>query len=221
MQQSPGQELARVIRAPSLGRAWLATTRAIVAEGRAVSYEGSAISELALVDLVVDDPSAADGLIERFGDPDRISWMKDNFSDRHEVAELGGAASYATRLYDYEASGRDQVAWATEKLRADPGSRSAVITTLQPLSDTTYIPCVSLLQFWMPAAKLELIATAHSIDFGMKGYANLVELAAIQRGVARALGVGVGLLLFRISSAHVYERDLGTVRDMLAASKGT
>ena len=84
------------------------------------------------------------------------------------MGEFGGAASAATRLYDYEGSGKDQVAWATEKLRADRGARSAIITTLQPLLDTIYIPCISQLQFWMPADKVELIAFAHSIDFGTK-----------------------------------------------------
>ena len=130
------------------------------------------------------------------------------------------AASYATRLYDYEASGLDQVAWVTERLRDDPSSRSALITTLQPLSDTSYVPCVSLLHFWLLGTSLELVVTAHSIDLATKGYANLVELAAIQRRVAESLSVQVGRLILRISSAHLYERDLGFVRSVLAKSEG-
>jgi hypothetical protein len=39
--------------------------------------------------------------------------------------------------------GRDQVKWVVERLRSDPATRSATITTLQPLTDTTYVPCVS------------------------------------------------------------------------------
>jgi thymidylate synthase len=94
-----------------------------------------------------------------------------------------------------------------------------VITTLQPLSDASYIPCVSLLHFWLPEGALELIATAHSIDFGTKGYANLVELAAIQQHVADSLGAAVGRLVLRITSAHVYGRDLEGVRELLAAAE--
>ncbi|MGA3215522.1 MAG: thymidylate synthase [Acidimicrobiales bacterium] len=212
--------LATVVRGQSLGRGWLEATRTILAEGHKASYAGSPILEVGLMDLVIEDVSESDGLIERLGDPERISWMHKNFTDCSSVDELGGAASYATRLYDYDASGRDQIAWVTKTLRADSASRSAVITTLQPLSDTSYIPCVSLLQFWMPNGRLELIVTAHSIDFATKGYANLIELAAIQRHVASSLGTSTGWLALRVSSAHIYERDLETVRTLLVSSGG-
>jgi thymidylate synthase len=198
----------------------LDAVRAIFAEGQAASYDGAPIVELELLDLVVEDPSKKDGLIERFGDPERLLWMRANFNDHVPVAELGGADSYATRLYDYEGSGRDQVAWVTDKLRNDPSSRSAIITTLQPLSDSSYIPCVSLLQFWMSGECLELVVTAHSIDFGTKGYANLIELAQIQRRVGESLAAAIGRLILRTSSAHLYERDLETLRSILSASKG-
>jgi len=216
---SSGDSPGYLVLVLSLGRGWLETVRLILTKGHKRSYDGSPILEVGLLDLVVDDPSWSDGLIERFGDPERLSWMKSNFEDRSAVEELGGAASYATRLYDYEGSGRDQVEWATEKLRNDPDSRAAIITTLQPLSDSSYIPCVSLLQFWMPGDHLELIVTAHSIDFGTKGYANLIELARIQEHVATSLAAPIGRLMLRISSAHLYGRDLDAVRAILLASE--
>jgi beta-lactamase class A len=211
-------DLGMLIRAPSLGRGWLSATCAVLAHGHRATYDGSTIVEIGLLDLAIDDPNQDDGLIEALGDHERLEWMKANFADRDPVAELGGAASYATRLYDYDGCGSDQVSWVTERLRADPGSRSAIITTLQPLSDTSYVPCVSLLQFWIPSGQLELIVTAHSIDLGTKGYANLVELAAIQARMASALSIPVGRLIMRITSAHVYERDLLLVNTLLAAS---
>jgi thymidylate synthase len=208
-------ELGRVIGARSLGRAWVAAVRTILLEGHEASYEAQPILEFARLDLVVENPGDVDGIIERLGDPERIAWMRANFRDRTPVDELGGAASYATRLYDYESRGRDQVAWVTERLRADPSCRSAVITMLQPLSDAAYIPCVSLLHFWKPQESLELIVTAHSIDFGTKGYANLLELAQVQSCVAESLCLPAGRLLFRVTSAHVYERDLAAMRRLV------
>ncbi|MGA2530830.1 MAG: thymidylate synthase [Acidimicrobiales bacterium] len=219
MPPESSEPLGRVVRAPSLGRGWLEAVGAILAEGRATSYDGAPIVELELLDLVVEAPATPDALIERFGDPERLLWMKANFNDRAGVAELGGAASYATRLYDYEGTGKDQVAWVTDKLRNDLLSRSAIITTLQPLSDSTYIPCVSLLQFWMPDEYLEMVVTAHSIDFGTKGYANLIELAQIQERVGASLAAPIGRLILRTSSAHLFERDLETLRSVLARSK--
>jgi thymidylate synthase len=80
---------------------------------------------------------------------------------------------------------------------------------------------VSLLDFWLPGGAVELVVYAHSIDFGAKGYANLVELAAVQRRVAKELGLPVGRLVMVVKSAHVYEADLGYVRGVLAAPDPT
>jgi thymidylate synthase len=132
------------------------------------------------------------------------------------VAALGGADSYATRLFDYEHSGRDQIAWVIDRLRADPSTRSATITTFQPHTDSSYIPCVSMLDFWLPDGRVELVVYAHSIDFGAKGYGNLVELASLQRHVAGALGLPVGRLLMVVKSAHVYESERAYVEGLLA-----
>jgi thymidylate synthase len=133
------------------------------------------------------------------------------------VAALGDADSYATRLYDYEHTGRDQIAWVVERLRRDPASRSATITTFQPLTDTSYIPCVSLLDFWLPDGALELVVYAHSIDFGAKGYGNLVELAEVQRHVATQLDAPVGRLLMTVKSAHIYQTEQDYMATILAA----
>jgi thymidylate synthase len=102
-----------------------------------------------------------------------------------------------------------------DRLRADPTSRSATITMLQPHTDTTYIPCISMLDFWLPAGTVELVVYAHSIDFGAKGYGNLVELASLQQHVAGALGLPVGRLLMVVKSAHVYETELGYIKGVL------
>ena len=168
--------------------------------------------------LEVAHPDPDDELIARNADPERLAWMRANFLDRNLVAELGDARSYASRLRDYGGVGRDQVEWVIARLRADPQSRSATITTFEPLIDTTYIPCVSMLDFWVPAGSLELVVYAHSIDFGSKGYGNLVQLAAIQQEVASALGLDVGSLTFVIKSAHVYDTEFDYMRGVLAHS---
>ena len=69
--------------------------------------------------------------------------MRANFTNRARVAELGDARSYASRLFDYGAAGRDQIAWVVETLTRDPAASYATITIFEPLSDTLYVPCVS------------------------------------------------------------------------------
>jgi thymidylate synthase len=197
----------RVVSAALLGDAWMCVVARILDEGRQATYEGLPMLELAHVVLDIASPDPDDPIIDDYGDRERLAWMRANFTEPARVAELGDADSYATRLYDYARTGRDQIAWVIERLRRDPASRSATITTFQPLSDTTYIPCVSMLDFWMPNGALELVVYAHSIDFGTKGYANLVELASVQCRVASALHVPTGRLVMTIKSAHIYETE--------------
>ena len=209
----------QTLHADTIGAAWLAVAGRILAEGIASRYDGRPVREISLVTLAVDRPDPADEIIACHAEPDRLAWMHANFTDHARVTALGDADSYATRLFDYEHSGRDQVAWVVERLRRDPATRSAAITTFQPHTDTSYIPCVSLLDFWLPDGAVELVAYAHSIDFGAKGYGNLVELAGLQRHVAAALGRAAGRLLMVVKSAHVYETERAYVLDVLGGAR--
>ena len=67
----------------------------------------------------------------------------------------------------------------------------------------------------LPDGAVELVAYAHSIDFGAKGYGNLVELASLQQHVAGQLARPAGRLLMIVKSAHVYETERGYLRDVL------
>ena len=205
-----------LLRSRTIGEVWFAVAGRIVASGLASVYDGLPIRELSLVTLAVTQPDPDDEIIATHADPEQLAWMHANFTDHVRVASLGDTDSYATRLFDYDHSGRDQIRWVIERLRANPSSRSATITTFQPHTDKTYIPCVSMLDFWLPDGAVELVVYAHSIDFGAKGYGNLVELASLQHHVADALGVPVGRLLMIIKSAHVYETELNYIEGVLA-----
>lgn len=209
----------RIVAAETLGAAWLSVAARILTEGATATYDGLPMRELAHVTLDIAAPDPDDALIATLGDPERLAWMRANFSDHARVAALGDADSYATRLYDYARSGRDQIAWVIERLRRDPRSRSATITTFQPLTDTSYIPCVSLLDFWRPDDALELVVYAHSIDFGTKGYGNLVELAHVQRRVADALEAPVGRLMLLVKSAHIYSTEREAMTKLVKAQR--
>jgi thymidylate synthase len=204
-----------ILAAPTIGAAWLGVARRILDEGIESRYDGLPVREISLVTLAVARPDPDDEVIARHAEPDRLAWMHANFTDYAQVEALGGADSYATRLFDYEHSGLDQVAWVVDRLRRDPATRSAAITTFQPRTDATYIPCVSLLDFWLPGGAVELVAYAHSIDFGAKGYGNLAELASLQHHVAGQLGVPAGRLLMIVKSAHVYRTEEAYLRGIL------
>jgi thymidylate synthase len=209
--------MTRPIESLTLGEAWMAIAATILRDGVEGSWEGLPMIELLRATIDVRSPRVDDPIVARHGDPERMAWMHANFTDHSRVAELGDADSYATRLYDYSQAGRDQVRWVIDRLTANPSARDATITTLQPLTDTAYIPCVSLLDFWLVNGELQLAAYAHSIDFGTKGYANLVELAALQARVASELGAGIGALTVYVKSAHIYATELELMRRIVAS----
>jgi thymidylate synthase len=210
-----------VLESPTLGEAWLQASRAILDRGALVRYDGQPTRELALLTLVVARPTADDPVIAERGDPEWLAWMHENFFVHKDVPELGDAKSYAARLFNYAGAGRDQLVWVVDRLRADPGSRSATITTFQPLTDTAYIPCVSTLDFWLPDRALELVVYAHSLDFGKKAYGNLVELAHLQEHVAGELGAPVGRLVVHAKSAHVYEPEWALMAEIAAGDESS
>ena len=206
------------IETTTIGEAWIEIAAAILEQGVAGSWEGKPIVEVFRATLEVDSPRVDDAIIARDGDPERLGWMHANFTDRARVAELGDSDSYATRLYDYAHTGRDQIRWVIDRIAANPSTRDATITTFQPLTDTSYVPCVSLLDFWLFKGALQLDAYAHGIDFGTKGYANLVELAALQSRVAHEMSAEVGTVRMSVKSAHIYESELEAMGRIVAAA---
>ena len=76
-----------------------------------------------------------------------------------------------------------------------------------------------MLDFWMPRGEVDLVVYAHSIDFGSKGYGNLVQLAALQHRVATDLDRPVGRLSFIVKSAHVYDTEFEFMRGVLAGAR--
>jgi thymidylate synthase len=207
-----------LVSTDSIGEAWLEIARRILEEGRESTYDDLPILEVAQATLVVTKPDPDDALIAAHANPERLAWMRANFVDHALVVELGDARSYASRLFDYAGTGIDQVQWVIDRLRDDPTSRSATITTFEPTLDTTYIPCVSMLDFWIPERAVDLVVYAHSIDFGSKGYGNLVQLADLQHRVAASLDRPVGALTFIVKSAHVYATEFEYMRGVLAAT---
>ena len=199
----------------TLGECWLAVSRWILAEGHPARYAGAPICEAANLSLSVQTPDPNDAIIRRYGDPAWLEWMHANFFTQKAVAELGEAPSYAVRLFNYAGQGRDQLQWVTDRLLANPEARDAAITTFMPLTDTRYIPCISLLDFWIPNQALELVVYAHSLDFGKKAYGNLVELASLQKIVADRLERPVGGLVLHVKTAHIYEPEFETMRKLI------
>src|SRR3954462_4247857 len=110
MSSPPQARSGIVVESPTIGEAWLAVAEHILHAGEPERYDGLPILEIAHATLVVAAPDPDDPLIARHGDPERLRWMRANFAAHDRVEALGGARSYASRLFDYAGSGRDQLA---------------------------------------------------------------------------------------------------------------
>ena len=218
---SPSKSARRgiTLASASIGDAWLEVANVILRHGTPSTFGGLPLLECDLVTLDVQYPNPDDPIIAEHASLEWLAWMRLNFTDYCRVRELGDARSYASRLFDYMGSGRNQIAAVLETLRRDAHASYATITTLEPLTDVSYIPCVSLLDFWLRSGSLELVVYAHSIDFGKKGFGNLVQLAELQRDVASELNVPVGPLVMIVKSATIYQTELSLMSEVISSAQ--
>ena len=182
--------------------------RRIVEYGADAAWDGAPTRELALSDALVRAPGSRRRVDRRARRPGisavdaRELLRPEDRAGARRRGELRRAA-----LHD-EGGGRDQVAWVVERLRANPECRDATITTFQPHTDTTYIPCVSVLDFWLRDGAVELIVYAHSLDFGNKAYGTSSNWRRCRRTSRPSSRATMGALVLHAKTAHVYDPEL-------------
>lgn len=206
---------------PSLGEAWIAVLRTIYQQGNATDYtdntgEHAGAKEVFGLTFAVSNAKLPDPVIERHKVPEEYDWMVRNFTVQETVKELHNETSYASRLFSYMGR-KDQLQWVISRLKENPHTRSATLTTFEPLTDEGYIPCVSLLDFQEQAGKLNLTVYCRALDFGCKAYVNLVMLYTILQAVSQKTGMELGQMTLLVKSAHYYEKDQAKVRAILKA----
>lgn len=145
---------------------------------------------------------------------EEYEWMENNFTKLGTVKELHDANSYASRLYNYM-NKKNQIEWVINRLKERRNTCSATITTFEPLVDEQYIPCVSMIDFYVENEILNMYVYCRSLDFGCKAYVNLVMLYNILKQVAEAINIEVGNMNLTIKSAHVYDKDREKINRIL------
>ena len=131
-------------------------------------------------------------------------------------------AGYGPRLRNW--NGVDQLAQVRRILEADPNSRRAVISLLDPDRDfveSKDVPCNNWLHFLNRDGRLHLNVAARSTDivWGFSGI-NAFEWSVLQEIMAYWLGLDVGNFKFFTSSLHIYERHYGLIPEVLDSFKG-
>lgn len=196
-------EIGNKIISRSLRDAHQKAIKLILSKGIDSFDENVMIKELLNLTICLIDPTIENDYY-RTEFPEMNDWMQKNFNCADKVSELGNATSYYSRLRNY--NGLDQIQWLTEKLKRKMETKSATITTLMPNSDSSYIPCISLIDFKIRERKLFVNVIARSIDVQNKMPFNIIEIFKIIDAIKQALGLTLKTIFtITVFSAHIYK----------------
>lgn len=142
-----------------------------------------------------------------------------NFSDDGRTWRAG----YGPRLRNWH--GTDQLREVVKLLRADPTSRRAAISLIDPAADFTDsrdVPCNNWIHFIQRNNRLDMSIAVRSNDviWGFSGI-NTFEWSVLHEVVARAIDARVGSQHWLVSSMHLYERHFDRAATVLRLGPGT
>ena len=197
----------------NIGDAWLAVLRIIEDSGSIVIDGNETYREVKGV-VFSAKYNSSDFILDLYAKPENILWMKKNFTSFSLISELRNARSYASRIFSYGGQ-KNQLEWVANKLKMNRNTRSATITMLEPLTDVSYIPCISMLDFDVSEDKLNIYVYARALDFGGKEYANMLSIWDILKEVSAYTGIEIGRMIWICKSVHYYSYDFEWIKEML------
>ena len=116
------------IKEHSIGKAWQEAIKLISKNGKAVLDGEEKLYEILGLQIKIEKPNINDPILEKKGQQDMITWMKNNFFSNNEVLNWG--YSYGQRLTNYE--GINQLENIEQKLLTNIDSKSATICLNSP-----------------------------------------------------------------------------------------
>lgn len=199
----------------TIGEAWISFLKEINKNGKIKKYsETKIIKEETGLSISIKKAQLPDNIINKYLVKEEYEWMENNFNKQGIVKELRNARSYASRLYNY-LDKKNQIDWVINKLKNDVDTCSATITTFEPLSDESYIPCISMLDFYIENGLLNLYVYARSLDWGGKAYANLAMLTKIMEEVSNSVNIPIGGINLTVKLSRIYEKDNEKIEQIL------
>lgn len=133
------------------------------------------------------------------------------FQWRHFGAEYRGFD------FDYSGNGKDQLAWAIERLKKDLTDRKIVISAWNPidLDEMALEPCHYSWQILVAGGKIDLLWNQRSVDTPIGLPNNITQYATILHLVAKELRLQEGRLVGMLGDTHIYENQIEGVNEQL------
>jgi len=168
------------------------------------------------------------------GSSDTKTWLEDNginiwkgnssreFLDNRglfdvPVGHIGKAYGYQWRNF----GGVDQIAKVFDSLKNDPNGRRHIVTAWNPaeLDEMSLPPCHLLYQFSVDNGKLSCMFYMRSVDVYLGLPYNIMSYAFITMLFAKALGYGLGDLVFMGGDTHIYTNSIQNCNLLMSKEK--
>jgi len=200
----------------SPARAWLYAVKTIISSGNIIFDGDQRLREITNLTLRVEHPLLREEQIEKIV-PQK--YYEEVFAATLSTVPFKGYGySYGERIFEHK--GINQLKWVIEKLRKNPHSKSATIGILMPGQDTKgKVPCMCLLDFKIRNGKLNMTAVFRSHDYGTKALPNLIALGELMKKVSDEIKAPSGELICHSISAHIYENEYGSLKELLNQMK--
>lgn len=147
---------------------------------------------------------------------DLNSHVWDEWADKK--GSIGKAYGYQMGIkHHYREGDMDQVDRVIWSLKNDPGSRR-IMTNMynhHDLSEMALYPCAYSMTFNIAGNKLNAILHQRSQDMLTANNWNVVQYALIVYAMASAYGYEPGELVHVIANAHIYDRHVDIVKEMI------
>ncbi|MBR2336603.1 MAG: thymidylate synthase [Clostridia bacterium] len=135
-----------------------------------------------------------------------------------EDGTIGKAYGYQLGVkHKYKEGEMDQVDRVLYDLKHNPTSRRIMtnIYTFADLSEMNLYPCAYSMTFNVSGDKLNGILNQRSNDMAVANNWNVMQYAALLMMIAQVSGLKAGELVHVIADAHIYDRHIPAVKQML------
>ena len=147
---------------------------------------------------------------------DLNSHIWDSWAD--ETGSIGKAYGYQLGVkHQYKEGEFDQVDRVLYDLKHNPASRRIMtnIYNFQDLNEMNLYPCAYSMTFNVTGNKLNGILNQRSNDMAVANNWNVMQYAILVHMFAQVSGLEVGELVHVIADAHIYDRHIPQVNEML------